>query len=230
MEYRQVKFKQLTGSTEIILVRHGESQPVTAGELLPLKDGQSDPGLHSEGILQSNLIAKHLLQESIQAIYVTSLVRTQLTAQPLCLATGLVPHIEPRLREIFLGEWEGGLYRQMAARNHPLVKKVLEESRWDIIPGAESNEEFGERVMSAIFSIASRHPDERVVAVVHGGVIGQIISKATGADFMAFGGADNGSISRIVVLGKSILIRTYNENSHLNLSLGSAESEYQTAS
>ena len=230
MEYRQNKYSRLAGSTEIVLVRHGESQSVTAGKLHPLKNGQGDPVLHPDGILQSKLIAKHLSQESIQAIYVTSLVRTQLTAEPLGQATGLVPRIEPRLREIYMGEWEGGIYRQMVAIDHPLLKKVFETSRWDVIPGAESNEDFGERVMSGIFSIAARHPDERVVAVIHGGVIGQIYSSATGADFMAFAGADNGSISRISVLKQSILIRTYNENSHLNHSLASAEFEFQTAS
>jgi probable phosphoglycerate mutase len=59
------------------------------------------------------------------------------------------------------------------------------------------------------------HPNELVVAVLHGGVIGHIIAEATGSAPFAFNGCDNGSISRIVIVDGKIAVRGFNDVSHL---------------
>ena len=89
------------------------------------------------------------------------------------------------------------------------------EQRWDVIPGAESTEALRERVSRGLKNIAANHPNELVVAVVHGGVIGHIIANATGAAPFAFNGCDNGSISRIVMVDGVIVVRGFNDVSHL---------------
>ena len=71
-------------------------------------------------------------------IYVSTLQRTAQTAAPLVARTGMTPVVDPDLREVFLGEWEGGLLRQKATDNDPLFQRVMAEQRWDLIPGAES--------------------------------------------------------------------------------------------
>ena len=91
-----------------------------------------------------------------------------------------------------------------------------QEQRWDVIPGAESNNVFNERIQRGLNNIAANHPDQLVVAVVHGGVIGQIIAQATGARSLAFTGSDNGSISHIVIHNGTVMIRRYNDASHLD--------------
>jgi probable phosphoglycerate mutase len=53
------------------------------------------------------------------------------------------------------------------------------------------------------------------VSVSHGGVIGQILAQATGSRPFAFNGADNASISHLVVLGDRWLLRRYNDTTHL---------------
>jgi probable phosphoglycerate mutase len=58
-----------------------------------------------------------------------------------------------------------------------------------------------------------------VVAVVHGGVIGHILAHATGASPFAFNGADNGSISRIVLYQDGIKTRSFNDNVHVQSTL-----------
>ena len=55
-----------------------------------------------------------------------------------------------------------------------------------------------------------------MVAVLHGGIIGHILSYATGAGHFAFGGADNGSISHIVMLADKIVVRRFNDTSHIS--------------
>jgi probable phosphoglycerate mutase len=90
--------------------------------------------------------------------------------------------------------------------------------RWDIIPGAENDEEFSLRVGNAIRRIAERHRDECVAVFTHGGVIARIIADATDAKPFTFLGADNGSISHLVVdlEHDRWIVRRFNDTAHLN--------------
>jgi probable phosphoglycerate mutase len=70
-------------------------------------------------------------------------------------------------------------------------------------------------VNEGITRVANAHFDERVVVVTHGGVIGQVLASATDARGFAFIGADNASISHIVVEGERIVVRRFNDTTHL---------------
>jgi probable phosphoglycerate mutase len=98
---------------------------------------------------------------------------------------------------------------------HPLAVQMATEQRWDVIPGAESVEAFQVRVKRGITAIAEAHPNQRVAVVVHGGVIAMIMTIATGAQNFAFVGADNASISQIVVHGDRWIVRRFNDIAHL---------------
>src|SRR5690606_20885788 len=88
--------------------------------------------------------------------------------------------------------------------------------RWDVIPGAEPQADFAARVKRGVERIAAAHPDQRVAVFVHGGVIGQILSLATGARGFAFAGSDNASISHLVVHGPRWILRRFNDTTHLD--------------
>ncbi|MBW1769248.1 MAG: histidine phosphatase family protein, partial [Deltaproteobacteria bacterium] len=175
-----------------------------------------DPELSEQGRLEAMLVGKRLRHLPIDTVYVTKLRRTQETAAPLCEHLCMDPILEPNLHEVFLGDWEGGIFRIKAAENDPIIVQMLREERWDIIPGAESGDVFHERIQRGLSNIAANHPDQLVVAVVHGGVIGQIIAHATGARPFAFLGADNASISQIVIHDGIINVRRFNDASHLH--------------
>ena len=218
-EIRQHRFARPPGATELLLVRHGESAAAREGEVFPLVDGQGDPPLHPECERQAELVGERLQHEDISAIYVTTLQRTHQTAAPLAAALGLTPVVEPDLREVHLGDWEGGVFRKHVAENHPIVLQMRVEQRWDVIPGAEPADGFRERVRRGITSIAARHPDQTVVVVSHGGTMGEIISIATGGRPFAFNGSDNASISQLIVLGDAWILRRFNDTAHLGLAL-----------
>jgi probable phosphoglycerate mutase len=55
-----------------------------------------------------------------------------------------------------------------------------------------------------------------VVAVAHGGTIGEALRQATDSRPWAFVGADNGSISHLVVIGDRWLLRRYNDTTHMD--------------
>ena len=71
--------------------------------------------------------------------------------------------------------------------------------------------------MEALEKIAIRHVDERVVCVVHGGVIAAALTHITGSSAVAFMGADNCSVSTIVRVGEAgWRARSFNDTSHLD--------------
>ena len=124
--------------------------------------------------------------------------------------------VEPDLREVFLGDWEGGIFRHKIADEDPIAVRMWQEERWDVIPNGEPAARFEARVRGAVERIAAAHPDELVVAVVHGGVIGQVMNIASGAAGFRFNGADNASISHLVVESDRWRIRCFNDTSHLS--------------
>lgn len=217
-EFRQSRFRPPPGACQLLLVRHGESAPYRDGEPHPLVDGHGDPPLDAVGHRQAEQVAERLVStgEPIAAIYVTTLQRTHQTAAPLAARLGLEPRVEPRLREVHLGEWEGGVFRRRVVEGDPIALEMFRLGRWDVIPGAEPAEEFEARVRAGIDAIAAAHPDQSVVVVVHGGVIGQVLATATGARPFAFSGADNASISHLVVTPEAWIVRCFNDTSHLS--------------
>src|SRR5579875_2114382 len=214
-EHRQWRFTAPPGATTLLLIRHGESAAARDDQPFELVGGHGDPPLHPQGRAQAALLAERLGRESITAAYVTTLRRTVETAQPLLDRLGLQAEVEPDLREVFLGEWENEKYRRYMAERHPLAMRVWQEERWDLIPGAEPAEQFAGRVGAAVERIAARHPDELVAVFTHGGVIGAILALATRSRPFAFVGADNGSISELVLMADRWVLRSYNDTAHL---------------
>lgn len=215
--YHQRRFTVPPDATEVILLRHGASAPALPGVSFPMLDGHGDPPLAPAGEEQAARAAERLRGEDIHRLFVTGLARTVQTAAPLAAATGLEPAHVPNLREIRLGDWEGGEYRIRMSQGDPIAMRALMEERWDLIPGAENDEAFSARVQAGLDEVvAATGPGRAAVAVVHGGVIAEICRQATASRPFAFVHADNCSISRIVVFADGRrLLRSFNDTNHL---------------
>src|SRR3954468_16935648 len=215
--YPQRAFALPPDATEVVLVRHGASAAAVPGEPFEAVEGQSDPPLAPEGHEQARKVAARLGVERFAGLFVTPLQRTAQTAAPLAERNGLSPVVVPELREIGLGEWEGGELRIRAANRDPKFFEVIQAERWDVIPGAEPASEFADRVRAGLESVvASVGPGAVACAVVHGGVIGELARQATGSRPFAFVHADNCSISRLVVFAEGRrLLRSFNDTAHL---------------
>jgi probable phosphoglycerate mutase len=198
----------------VLLIRHGQSAAYIAGEAFPLRDGHGDPHLTDLGHYQAQLVADRLAREPVAAIYVSSLTRTQQTAAPLASELGLEPIVEPDLREVHLGEFEGGLFRQMSVENHPAVVAMRARREWGEIPGAETSTQLTARTVGAVERIAAAHPDQLVTAFCHGGVIAAVLGHAAGTGALVFTGARHTAISHLVVGPAGWVIRSFNDGAH----------------
>lgn len=90
----------------VTFVRHGESQANFDNRIDTSVPG---PGLTPTGVTQSAAVAAALLAGGVDydAIYTSTMVRTQQTAAPFADATGLTPTALSGLREIGAGIFEG---------------------------------------------------------------------------------------------------------------------------
>ena len=130
--------------------------------------------------------------------------------------TGIDPVVDADLREVFLGEWEGGLLRQKAVDGDPMFEQVHGRAALGRDPRRRvARRCSGAACGAAVERIAGAHPGGRVVVFSHGAAIGEILAQASGSAPFAFVDPDNASISKIVVTPDRWIVRGYNDTAHL---------------
>ncbi|NEB74118.1 histidine phosphatase family protein [Streptomyces sp. SID14478] len=87
----------------LLLIRHGQT-PSNVKHLLDT--ARPGPGLTPLGQEQAAALPQALADERIDALYASTLVRTQLTAAPLAAATGLDVQVRDGIRELSAGDLE----------------------------------------------------------------------------------------------------------------------------
>lgn len=151
--------------TRLCLVRHGQ----TAWNLQGRWQGHMDIPLDETGLQQAQQVALALRDTYFDALYVSDLTRALVTARAIAgQHPGLETHIEPRLREISLGQWEGRLLTEIPTL-YPLEWAARERDLVDYFPpGGESVRQVAVRVQAALRDICTAHPQAQVLVVSHG--------------------------------------------------------------
>jgi broad specificity phosphatase PhoE len=152
--------------TSFWLVRHGQTDWNLTGRW----QGQSPeaPPLNENGRAQVLALGSQLKDLSISAIYASDLLRTQQTAELLAKPLGLQVILEPRLREMNLGEWEGMYSDEIETRFPRELAKRARDPVHTPAPGGESPAQMVTRVLAAANHIEMRHCGETVMLVAHG--------------------------------------------------------------
>lgn len=150
----------------LLLIRHGQTSS-NVGHHLDTAEPGAD--LTDFGWRQAQAIPAALAAEPIDAIYTSTLTRTQQTAQPLARERGLVPSVLPGLREISAGDLE---MRNDMEAIEAYVETVF---GWDRdldrrVPGAQSGREVLVRFDEAVGHMAASGA-RTAVAFSHGAVI-----------------------------------------------------------
>lgn len=212
--YPQTLYQPEEGACQILLVRHGQSAAFVPDQPFALIDGHGDPHLTELGHYQAKLVADRLAPEPVSAVYASNLTRARQTAAPSATARCLATSVDADLREVFLGDFEGGLIRQMSAEGHPAVQAMRARRQWGELPGAETNSELTARTIGAIERIAAAHPDELVAVFCHGGVVGAVLGHAMGGNPFSFNGSRHTAISHLVINPSGWVIRSFNDAAH----------------
>ncbi|WP_129787860.1 histidine phosphatase family protein [Promicromonospora panici] len=151
----------------LLLLRHGQTPSNVRGLLDTAGPG---PGLTALGERQAAAVPHALRDRQVDAIAVSPLVRTSLTAAPLARARGIEPLVVPGLQEIEAGDLEmAGAHEA----HFSYLGTVFAWARGDVarpMPGGLDGRAFFGRYDEAVAKIAARGW-ESVVVVSHGAAI-----------------------------------------------------------
>lgn len=150
--------------TTLLLVRHGLSEANAKGFFA----GQMDVPLLEIGQQQAELTARHLTARyHIDKIYASDLQRAYDTG----LAAGKMLHMDviwdPRLREIYAGNWQGVAFDTLVAR-YPEGYKTWRQDIGHAHPdGGESVAQMGQRFVDALTDLARENPGKTLLIATH---------------------------------------------------------------
>lgn len=154
----------MTGKmTKLVLIRHGQTDWNATGRW----QGQADPALNEVGREQARQTARELRAQKIDTLISSDLRRARETAEIIAEELGLRVVLEPRLREVNLGDWQGLYSDEIRARWPNEMQLWLEQPLAIRPPNGESIRELAERVLAAVNDIAARYADLRVGIVAH---------------------------------------------------------------
>jgi broad specificity phosphatase PhoE len=151
---------QGTDTTEMLLIRHGQS----TWNVEHRWQGQADPPLSDFGRQQAGEAAKAI--GDVDVIVSSPQMRAAETASIISSAIGVGPvQMVDDLRERAAGEWSGLLRDEIEAKWPGWVDSDRRPNGWeydaDLVP----------RVEAALHSIGQEFPGATVLVVCHGGVI-----------------------------------------------------------
>ncbi|MEV5169858.1 histidine phosphatase family protein [Streptomyces flaveolus] len=152
----------------LLLVRHGQT-PSNLNHLLDT--AVPGPGLTPLGEAQAAALPEALAGEDIEALYASTLVRTQLTAAPLAAARGLEVIVRDGIRELSAGDLE--MLPGHTPEGERYLRTVFAWAAGDTalrMPGGESGEEALARY-DAVVAEAAASGARSVAMVSHGAAI-----------------------------------------------------------
>src|ERR671925_1716545 len=159
-------------TTRLYMVRHGATQ-LSAEDRFA---GAVDVELSEEGKLQAGRLAERLADDSIAAVYCSSLTRALQTATILASPHHLPLIQEEGLREIHHGHWES-MRRADVEAQFPDEYAAWEEDPFTFAPlGGEAGVNVIARVLPVIRRIVVEHRGQNVIIVSHKATLRLLIS------------------------------------------------------
>jgi len=151
-------------TTTLLLIRHGINDAV--GVRLA---GREPVPLNSIGLQQAEHLVTRLAGVRIDAIYVSPLVRTQQTAQPLAAARKIEVREMPGAIEFEMGEWDGRRFDELK-QDHGWQRFNSQRSLTRG-PGGELMLEVQARFVGVLLEAAARHPGGTIAVFSHADLI-----------------------------------------------------------
>lgn len=156
----------MSGARRLVVVRHGRTAWNAEGRF----QGQADVPLDDVGQAQAAALVAELAALQPERVATSDLSRTRQTAAPLAAATGIEPLVDPRLREVDVGAWEGLTADEVRAR-FPEQFEVWRSGQDLARGGGETAAAGGRRAVAAILEHLSATRPGRVLVVVSHGLV-----------------------------------------------------------
>jgi probable phosphoglycerate mutase len=162
--------------TEIILIRHGETEWNSQKRM----QGHSNSDLSLVGQAQIQALGQWMKNVPFDLIYSSDSPRAKQTAESITQFSGHELQFDQRLREKNLGVFEG-LTSEEARERHPEVFRLFKTagSKY-VIDEGESTQQLQDRALEIVNEIRIKHPEERVLLVTHGGFIRVVMKHSLG--------------------------------------------------
>jgi len=120
------------------------------------------------------------------AIITSPMRRCSAFAAALADKYGLDLRIDDRFREVGFGCWEGLSPDEILARNPEDYQAFYRDPVRNRPAGAETLENFGQRVATALEDILSHHKGQQVLVVAHAGVVRAVLGYVLNTDPVAW--------------------------------------------
>lgn len=198
--------------TTVILIRHG----LTDWNSQARWQGQRDIPLNETGFKQAQAVAKRLAGQQIETLYTSDLQRAARTAAFIGDELGLAAISEPTWRERDFGAFEGLTMPEIACR-FPREYRQMQQGIFSP-PNGEDDLTLYERATGALEKLVSRHPDQTVAVVSHGGTLSMIIAYVLGLPLDSHGRFSlrgNTGISIVEVQDSRRMLLLLNDTAHL---------------
>ena len=199
--------------TEIVLVRHGETESNRMG----LFRGRLDVPLNEVGREQAASVARALKADPVAGVFTSPLGRAVDTARAIAREHDLDPVIDESFNNIDLGKWQG-LEKARVEREEPELWNlwVTDPDRWGV-PGAESLAGVRERALRRTVALVPQFADRRIVIVSHRSVLKLLAGALLGMadDYFWKFYLDNAGYSVLGQRGDGFVLLKWNEACHL---------------
>lgn len=207
------------GMTELILIRHGETDWNRELRF----QGQVDVPLNATGHEQARRLAERLGAErlAVDHLVCSDLIRTRQTAQPV-LGT-LLPQlhidnvVDASLREQSFGLVDGMRVDDIKLQHAGAWENWLRFDADGGMPGGETTRQFHTRVMDAVRRLAQEHAGKTLMVVTHGGVLDMVWRTARGVGLHGPRQSDipNAGFNRVRLDGDAIELLHWADVRHL---------------
>lgn len=198
---------------KIFLIRHGESQ----WNILKRIQGQQDIPLTERGLIQAELVGSRLVNEKIDKIYSSDLIRAFNTAEIIGqkLNKPVIPMKE--FREISFGIWEGISDEEMLRKYYDeylMWRKNPENLK---IEGAETLEELQLRAMNGVNKIIKDSKEENILIVSHSATLKTMVLGLLDMNLRHFKNLTLNNVSLTIVEKKNynMVLNLLNDTSHV---------------
>ena len=204
-------------TADVVLLRHGDTKLTPERRFSGV--GRGDPGLSETGRDQARRAAASALLQgnTFTEVLSSPMTRCQETAQIVAAALGVSVSVDPELREMDFGLWEGMTFDEVQDRYPEDLRRWTQSASASPTGSSETFAALLDRMGTVAERFASRYAGASVIAVTHVTPVKALVARALGAPPAALFRMELSSacFSRISYTGGEASVRLLNDTSHL---------------